>query len=542
MANPPSRSEGSVPPKSEGKAAVNDSFDSLFAHYGSNYRWYALLAVGLGSFSALMMSTSINVAIPDVMGAFGIGQDVAQWLSTGYLAGSTVSMLITAWCIATWGVRISYLLPTFLFCGASLLGALATNIEVMILSRVLQGIASGIYLPLATFMVTRIFPANKQGVGMGIFGIIAVMGPAIGPYTGGVLIDAFSWRAVFFLPLPMSLLSIPLAQIMLPNRDSSAKAPRLDWWGIGLLSISLTLLLNGATKGQEKGWDSDYTYIGLALGAMAAYAFIWRQNNTPSPLLDLRLFRNPAFIQSAIISVIYGVALYSGMYTVPLFLQSIQGISPTEAGLTLLPGGLSMVVALLIGGHLSDRFPPHIIMFVGLIMLTYSFAVMFDANRFTSLAMIAWWVVIGRIGMSIVMPALNVAAFSTLPQELLTQAAGAVNFLRQLGGAIGVNLISVYLARQTSHHIDRIGETQQADNPQTQLMLETLVPSLHQSGIDASLQEPLAGWILASELYRQAMNLAFQDAFVLTAIMAALGIIPALMVKRILAKAKQQPR
>ncbi len=526
-------------PDANNAGNTGDSFESLIARFGDNYRWYALGSLGLGCFGAFIMSTSVNVAIPDVMGAYGIGQDVAQWLSTGFLAGSTVSMLTTAWCISTWGLRLTYLLPALLFIGASILAMLSNSIELMILARVLQGIASGIFLPMASYIVTRIFPADKQGIGMGVFGILAVMGPAIGPYTGGVLIDTYGWKSVFLLPLPMLIASLPLTQMLLPTREVNAPRQPLDWWSIGMLSVGLTMLLNASTKGQEKGWASDYTYIGLGLGITASLLFIWRQNRIDNPLMDLRLFNYPAFSQAAIISFIYGVVLYSGMYTVPLFLQSIQSITPTEAGLTLLPGGLCMALALLVGGHLSDRLPPYLIMFVGLLLLVYSFAVMFDANRFTSLALMAWWIVLGRIGMALMMPAINVAAFSSLPQNLLSQASGTTNFLRQMSGAIGVNLISVYLARQTSLHTEQIVITQQADNPQTQIMLEGLVPSLHQSGVAEPLLEPLAGWILSNELYRQGLTLAFQDAFVMTAIISTLGLIPAWLLKNIMNK---QPR
>lgn len=522
---------------STGNKGTGDTFESLIERYGDNYRWFALGAVGLGSFGAFIMSTSVNVAIPDVMGAYGIGQDVAQWLSTSFLAASTVSMLVAAWCIATWGLRLSYLLPSLLFIGASVLAMLSNSIELMILARTLQGVASGIFLPLASYVTTRTFPPEKQGIGMAIFGILAVMGPAIGPYTGGLLIDSYGWKSVFLLPLPMLIASLPLSQMFLPEHEQEQIKQPLDWTSIGLLSVGLTLLLNTATKGQDKGWASDYTYIGFTLSAVAALLFVWRQKKISNPLMDLRLYQYPAFNQAAIISFVYGVVLYSGMYTVPLFLQSVQSITPTEAGLTLLPGGLMMAVGLLIGGALSDRVPPYLVMFAGLILLIYSFAVMHDANRFTSLAMMAWWVALGRIGMAVMMPAINVAAFSSLPQNLLSQASGTTNFLRQMSGAIGVNLISVYLARQTSLHTEHIVATQQADNPQTRIMLEELIPSLHQSGVDQSLHEPIAGWILTSELYRQGLTLAFQDAFVATALISIVALIPAWLLKRAMAKA-----
>lgn len=507
------------------------SLESLAARYGPHYRWLAVMAVGIGTFAAMMMTTSINVALPSIMGAFGVSQDTAQWLSTGYLAGTTISMLTLSWCISRLGIRLCYLLPTLAFCFASILGATSTSIEVMIVARIIQGAAGGLYMPLSSYLLTQVFPADKRGLAMGIFGIVTITGPAIGPWAGGLMIDTFNWRAAFILALPMSVISIPLAHMLLPDRDPEAAEAPLDWWSILLLSITMGFILNAVTHGPANGWDSNRTLLGITVGLTSFALFLWRQPRIAVPLMDLRLFSYPVFLQSTVISLIYGIALYGGMYLIPLFLQSIQQISPTQAGLVLLPGGFCMAFAMLAGGFLSDRMPGHILMVAGLLLMAYSFGVMHNADHQTSTANIVLWIIYGRIGISIITPALNLSAFSSLPNHLLSQASGTSSFLRQMGGTFGVNAISVYLARQTSLHMQQITDTQQAGNDQTLQMLDTLSPLLDQAGIDALNQAPLAVSVLAGELYLQAQTMAFQDAFVFAGALGLLGIIPAWMIK-----------
>jgi sugar phosphate permease len=186
-----------------------------------------------------------------------------------------------------------------------------------------------------------------------------------------------------------------------------------------------------------------------------------------------------------------------------------------------------MAFAMLVGGYLSDRVPAHLLMVAGMALMAYSFAIMHNADSLTATVSVMWWIVIGRIGISIVTPALNMSVYASLPNHLLSQASGTSSFLRQLGGTFGVNMISVYLARQTSLHMQHISETQQAGNPQTLQMLEGLGPMLQQAGIDSSTEQSLAVWMLGSELYQQALTMGFQDAFVFSGVLAAAGLIPA---------------
>jgi EmrB/QacA subfamily drug resistance transporter len=505
----------------------------LFERYGEGYRWLAVATIGLGTFSVLLMSTIVNVAIPEIMGSFGIGQNEAQWLSTGYLASSTVSMLMSSWCLTRFGVQNTFFSATLFFILTSLLAGMSNTNELLILARALQGFCYGFFLPLAMYLMARIFPPDKQGTGMGIFGILAVMGPAIGPYIGGLAVDALGWRSVFYIPLPMALLSLPLALLYLPGRDADSPKQNLDWVGIGWLSVCIIHFLVGLSNGQKYGWNSDLVVFCLTVATIAGLGFVYQQQRSASPLMDLSLFKDRNFRLAAYVSALFGGALFSGMYIVPLFLQSIQGLTATKAGLAMLPAGLLLTIAFPISGRLSDRLPPHWMLISGMLLMAYGTGVMVQADQFTGFVLICWWLVLSRVGMAMAMPALSVAAFSTLPQHQLTQASATSNFIRQMGGALGVNLTSVYLDRSTSYHMDYITSTQHAANPQTTSMLTQLTPALHDSGVEQALQEPLAAWILSRELYRQALSLGFQDTFLIAGIAVLAAIIPSFMLRHI---------
>lgn len=519
-----------------------DTLESLREDFGPYYRLWAVLTVGLGAIATVLSSTNVNVAIPSIMGAYGIGQDVAQWLSAGYLAAATVTMLATAWMIQAFGMRLTFVAGLLVFIFSSFLGALSPNIETLILSRIIQGAASGIFMPLAMLLMSRIFPPQKQGLAMGIFGILVIMAPAFGPYLGGLIIDNADWRYVFHMPVPMAIIALIMSFFFLPEREEDGPRPPLDWQGIILLSAAISFLLLGLSKGQAKGWSSDYTLTCFSLLIMFTAGFLYRQLHTDMPLLNLSMFKYPAFTANAIITVIFGAGLYSTFYTVPLFLQAIQGLNATSAGLSLLPGGIILAIVFPIAGKLSDKLPHWSLIGAGLLIFIYSSWLMTVSDRQTYLWLFVYWVTLGRIGVGLIMPALNTATFSSVPVELMPQASGASNFLRQLGGALGVNLASIYLERQTTFHVTHINSSQHFGNPQTVEMISQLLPSLQQAGISGVQQEPMAFWLLGSELYRQALTLAFQDTFLATAVFFIVGLLPVTYLMYISSKKKSDEK
>lgn len=508
------------------------STEALFARYGPAYRWLATVTALLGAVSVILSATIVNVAIPDIMGAFGIDQTKAQWLSTGFLAAMTATMLLTDWAERALGQRLTAVAALALFIAGSVLGGLAPDEDVLIVARVIQGGAAGIVQPLAMMIMFRVFPAEKRGSAMGIFGVGVVLAPALGPWVGGLLMDSFSWRYVFYLGIPFALLAAALSNLFLPARAAAGPRPGFDWLGFGLMALFLMTLLSAFSSGQRLGWNSDTVLLEFALAAVSAVAFVLWERRTARPMLDLQLFASGPYAAACLVSFVLGAGLFGSTYLLPIFVQTIQGMTPTEAGLLLMPAGFMLVLVFPLAGRLSDRLPPGILIGGGLIVFALSAYLMSFADVHTGFWLLAGWTVLSRIGLGLIFPALSVSALRVLPAQLVAQGSGSINFTRQLGGAFGVNLLAVMLERRTVFHADMLAATQTPDNATTTAFLTQVAHLMNGAGLPDFQQLPAAAWFLGRAIYLQASTLAYHDGFLLTAAVFMAALLPTWLLDR----------
>ncbi len=506
--------------------------EELFAQYGPAYRWYATLTVMLGTISAVLTTTSVNVAIPDIMGAFGIGQDRAQWLSTGSLAAMTVGMLLTAWLMQNFGQRNVFTGALTVFIASLLLAGLAPNENVLIFARIVQGAVAGILQPLAMYTMFRVFPPHQRGAAMGFFGMSVILGPAIGPTLGGVLIDLFNWRYIFFVPVGVSVLAIMAGSLFLPGPEDQGRRLRFDGTGFVLLAVAIATVLTALSNGQREGWNSDYVLALFAVAAASGGAFVFWSLRAEAPLVDLRVFANARFAAAAAVALIYGAGIFGSTYLVPLFVQTVQHATPLAAGLMLMPAGLALGVLMPICGYMSDRISPTVLVVSGLLFFAVSAFWLAGVDTNMPFWTIAFAVVLSRIGLALIKPALNLTALRALTPDLLSQGAGMINFVRQLGGAFGVNLLSVLLDRRTFFHSDTLTAMQTAANSTTLELLREMEALLARAGVPEDLQGPGALHFLGRMIHAQAYTMGFRDSFLAVAVVYVLAIIPAWIMAR----------
>jgi len=506
--------------------------DELFERYGPVYRWFATATVMLGTISAVLTTTSVNVAIPDIMGAFGIGQDRAQWLSTGTLAAMTVGMLLNAWLMHSFGQRKTFIGALVVFIVALLIAGAAPNENVLIFSRVVQGAVAGLLQPLAMYTLFRVFPPEQRGTAMGFFGMSVILGPALGPTLGGVLIDQFNWRFIFFVPMGVSALAMLMGSAFLPGREQEGGRTRFDGVGFVLLSVAIAAVLTALSNGQREGWYSDYVVGLFAVSLASGSAFVVWSLRVDQPLVDLRVFANPRFTAAAAVAIIYGAGIFGSTYLVPLFVQTVQHATPLKAGLLLMPAGLVMGVLMPFGGYMSDRVSPTGLIMTGLLFFAVSAFWLAGVDTNMPFWAIAFAVVLSRIGLALIKPALNVTALRALNPELLGQGAGMINFARQIGGAFGVNLLSVMLDRRTFFHSDALTSMQTAANSATMELLRNMEALLARAGVPEDLQGPGALHFLGKVVHAQAYTMGFRDSFLLVAIVYVLAVIPAWIMGR----------
>ena len=495
------------------------SIDDLFARYGPAYRWLATVTAMLSAASVVLSTTIVNVAIPGVMGAFAIGQIEAQWISTAFLAAMTATMLLADWVDRAFGLRTGMCAALTIFAAGSVMGATAPNEYVLTLARVVQGASTGVVQPLAMVIMFRVYPPERRGAAMGIFGVGVVLAPAIGPWIGGLLVDAFNWRYVFYLGVPFAGLALVLAQLFLPGRAETGPRPRFDWPGLLLLCAFLGCALNGLTDAQRRGWTSVEILLQFAAATFAAAGFVLRARLAERPLLDLRLFAVLPFAAASVVSFVMGAGLFGSIYLLPLFVQTIQGLSATDAGLMLMPAGFALCLVFPVVGRISDRVPPGIPIGLGLAVFALSTWLTAGIDVDSAFWTLAWLTALSRIGLGMIFPPLTAGSLRVLPRDLIAQGSGAVNFVRQLGGAFGVNLLAVFLERRTALHADALAATQSFDNASTADYVARLVQILRGAALPDFQLVPAAIAFLGQAIVAQATTLAFRDGFlVVTAI------------------------
>ena len=426
------------------------SLEELRSRYGARYKWLVLFTVMIGTIASILAATIVNVAVPAISRHFEVSQAQVQWVSAGFMLSVTMSMLLTPWLLQRYGLRRTYSVVVSVLSLGALAGGMAQHFWLVLAMRVVEGLAAGVLQTIPAVVIMRAFGEQGRGRALGIFGFGVVLAPAIGPSVGGVLIELYGWRSIFFVMLPFGALGLLLARRYLPVTPFSGEKPPLDWRGLLLVSITTVSLLNGLVQVQSRrDWLGPSL---IALSALSLALFVRWQRRTPAPLMHIALFRSRPFAVGTLVALIYGMALFGSTYLVPVLLQIGLQYGPSDAGLVLLPAGLALAFALPVTGRLSDHWPAHWMVVGGLLLLAISFLLLATVSTSTRYFLLALWVVTGRIGLSFVLPALTLSAMNGTDRSLIPQAASIMNFMRQLGGAIGVSLAGIALDWRLGAH------------------------------------------------------------------------------------------
>ena len=417
---------------------------AMFDRHGPGYRWWAVLTVMLGTVSAIMEATVVNVALPEIIRVFHVGHDQVQLLSTGFLAATTASMLLATWAMQRFGVRRTFVGALLLLVRFSVFAALSDSFVVLALCRIGQGSIAGLIQPLSMLVIIDVFPPHERGRAMGAYGLGIVLAPAVGPVAGGLLVDHFGWRAVFLVTVPLCLAAIALApRFVIAGRPLPGAHKRpFDVIGLVLVVAALCVTLGGlAALIRQPLVGGATTALGLAL----AVAFVVWERIALHPLLDFSIFREAGFGSAVLVALAYGIGIYGSTYLAPIFAQIGLGFSGYEAGLMLLPGGIVLAVVLLLAGRLADRFPSNRVAMAGLAFFSVSAILVGLSSPATGFWLLALWVAIGRVGLGLIIPGLNAGALRLLPYGTEAAGSASINFFRQLGGALGVTLLALFL-------------------------------------------------------------------------------------------------
>ena len=431
----------------------------LQARYGERYRWLLLFSVMVGTMASIMSSTIVNVAIPDMSHYFTLGQARAQWVTSGFMVATTVSMLTTPWLLSRYGYRATYVGSMVLLLAGGIAGGLSQSFGLVLAARVAEGLAAGVVQPIPAVIILYAFRPHEQGRASGVFGMGVVLAPALGPSIGGLLVDWFGWRSIFFMVVPLCLASLVLAYKFVPvtapgGVEANRRGEPLDWRGLLLGAGGTLCLLNGLVSLHGGSMAPALALLGAAGACVAAFV-VWQRRLARlgrRPLMDLRLFQSRQFAMGSIVAFIYGTALFGSTYLLPVFLQLGLQLSASHVGTLMLPAGLVLAVTIAMVGRLADRHPTHWLVGTGLALLAASFGLMALVSSHTSLWILVALAILGRVGLGFILPSLNLGSMRSLDKTLISQGSSAIGFVRMLGGAAGVSLCGIVLEWRLKVH------------------------------------------------------------------------------------------
>ncbi|MGH8636701.1 MAG: DHA2 family efflux MFS transporter permease subunit [Burkholderiales bacterium] len=490
-------------------------------------KWLVTVAGMAGAIAMIMSSTIANVAVPTVMGAFGVGQDQAQWLATGFIATMVASQLLSAWFVRALGVRAAFLFINGVFFAGTAIAFLSPTFEMLVLGRVLQGFSAGIVQPMTMALIFMQFPPNRRGQAMGVHTMGIQIAPMLGPMIGGLIIDSVGWREIFLVPVPICAVSVLLGMLYLPGREEQGAWPKFDWVGYSLLVAAIGTLLAAGANGQRYGWDSDAIVLLALIGLASGTGFVWLQLRSASPLLDFSLFKIPQFTAAVIVGFVFGLGNFASNYLIPVAVQEVQGLTPFLAGLMLVPAGFLVIAGTSIFGRMADLFPARRIVICGLCLFALGNYLMSRTDANTTFGTFVVLIIIARCGMAVLVPSLSISALNVLATEQLHRGTGTINFIRQLGGSCGVTALVVFIERRTEFHADAMAATQTADNATSQALLSSMNALLAAMGISEDVRAPAALHYLGEVIEAQASARGFGDGFLMIAIVFVLAVIPA---------------
>ncbi len=500
---------------------------------GLQYKWIVAMVVIIGVFMAILDSTIVNIAIPRLQSVFGADLHSVQWVLTAYILAQGVATPAAAFLANRLGIKRFYIMSLAAFTLGSALCGLAWNLPLLIAFRVLQAVGGAALFPLSLTLIFREFPPQERGSALGLFGVPALLAPALGPTLGGYLVTYADWPIIFYVNVPIGIAAVILASIFLREmRDEFRQS--FDVVGFIFSTIGLACVLYGLSSASTDGWGSTTVLSTLIVGSLALVIFVVVElviaNRGGQPLLDLRIFTNASFTISTIANIFVVFALFGGLFLLPIYLQILRGQSAFQAGLLLLPQALAAMVSVVVGGRLVDRFGVRAVVIPGLLIL----AVASWQLSYITADSPYWWlqiaIILRGLALGLVGQPLILSTLSEIRPQKLTQASSLSTVVRAVSSSLGVAVLATLVQVQTKIHYSHLAEQVTASSPLGQL-LPRLEAFFVARGADASAARAAAVQLIIRLVQRQGYVLAIQDAFRITLVFVAITVIITLFIR-----------
>jgi DHA2 family multidrug resistance protein len=473
----------------------------------------------LAPFMEVLDTSIANVALPHISGNLGAGVDESTWILTSYLISNAIVLITSAWLSSLLGRKRYYMLSVALFTGSSFLCGLAPSLQALVVFRLFQGIGGGGLQPTTQAILVDVFPPRQRGMGMAVYGMTVVVAPIIGPTLGGWITDNFSWRWIFFINVPVGFLSLLLSSRILSDpphlpRRTGPDRFRVDWVGLGLLSLGLGILQTVLDIGERHDWfGTPAILVASAVSVASLTLFVVWELGHPDPIVDLGLLRDRNLALSSVVMLIFGVVLYGSIVLLPLLMQTLLGYTATWSGLAVSPGGVVVMVLMPLIGWLLSRVDLRWLILLGIAVVSWSLLLM---GRFTvdvDFRTIVQARLVQGFGLAFLFVPINTAAYLNVSKEDRNSASSLISLARNIGGSFGISMVTTLLERRTQVHQSVLVTHVTPYDPSWGSLVGNLTETLERRTVLTSPAQELAQGILAQTVESQARMLAYLDLF-----------------------------
>lgn len=493
------------------------------------YKWLALLVVVIGTFMAILDTSIVNIAIPKMMAVFGVSADEIKWVLTAYMLTMGAVIPLTGYLGDKFGTKKVYIWALISFTIGSALCGFAWSNSSMIVARIIQALGGGMIMPVSMAIIYQVIPQEERGMALGIWGIAAMAAPAIGPTLSGYIVEHLDWRLIFTINIPVGVVGVILTAILLeefPARPTKG----FDLLGFITIATGLGCVLYVLGEGNSIDW-SDFKNIFLLLtGVFSLILFIVNELTCDNPLLDLRIMKIWPFTLSILISSAINIALFGGIFLLPLFLQNLQGLTAMQTGVLLFPSAIATGITMPIGGKLFDKFGAKPVVVPGLILLTYSTYELSTITLDTSTTSIMWLTVIRGLGMGLAMMPATTSGMNSVPVHLVGRASALSNVIRQVAGSVGITVLTTFMQNTQIANYYRISEQVNWFNPGSLQLVKMLQGMFSMTGVSAGESQGMSLAMVYGLVQKHATMLAITDTFYATFLVALVTVFLALLI------------
>jgi DHA2 family multidrug resistance protein len=486
---------------------------------GAANKWFIAIAVALGALLEIVDTSIVNVALKEMQASLGATLSQVSWVVSSYAVANVIILPMTAWLGDRFGKKRYFIFSLIAFVGASVMCGMATNLPMLIVARVLQGLGGGGLLAKAQAILFETFPKSEQAMAQGFFGAIVIAGPTIGPTLGGYIVTNIDWRWIFFINVPIGIAAVAMCATFLPaDRADDRDRGSVDWAGIALLAIGLGSFQTLLEEGQGDDWFQSRFITGCAVAAVVGIVlFVYRELTTEHPVVDLRVLRHRSLWAGSILSVTVGMALYGALFSIPIFAQTVLHFTSQQTGMLLLPGALASAFTMPIAAKAVSKYDPRVLLVMGTLVLTTAILMFTRLSPLTGTSDLQGPLLIRAFGTVFMFLPLNMATLGPIPKHDVGKAAGFFSLTRQLGGSIGVALLTVLLDTRTAFHRAVLLEKLDAWGPKTVDRVNLLTQAMIARGATPDVARGRALGILDGGVSLQALVMSFSDTFWATA-------------------------